>query len=266
MATTIYPRINVSAPARSARTGGLVAVSKPIDSTDPHGMNGVQYEADACALPDFAPGLCDPAYIPADLVPDTKDYGNGPNWLESFPFALYVGFECYMPGADYEDKALAILEAGESFGLERALSVAKFQSAEPTVLSGTYDLKHGIALLEQYLGSHYQGAGLLHMSRNAASLALTDASVQADSSFVVSTKQGVPVANGAGYELNGPSDTAPATGKEWIYATGDVHIFRSVAETYAADNPTLNQTDALAERVYNITIDCDLIVAVQVTL
>lgn len=266
MASLVYPRINVEAPARSARTGGLLAVSPPIDDTDPHAQNGVQYEADACALPDFAPGLCDDQYIPAEFIPATKDYGNGPNWLDSFPFALYVGFGCYLPGTDFEQNALSILEAGESYGVERALSVAKFQGDEPVVLSGTYDLKHGIAALEKYLGAHYQGAGLIHMGRDAASLALTGGALDVDGSYRVSTKQGVPVANGTGYTDEGPGGVAPATGSAWLYATGDVHVFRSPAETYAADNVTLNQTDALAERVYNITIDCDLIVAVQVTI
>lgn len=267
MASLVYPRLHITGPARVPRVGGLLAVTPPIDVTDPNARNGLLFEGDPCgALPDFAPGLCDPNYIPSALVPDEKDYGTGPNWTESFPFALYVGFECYMPGTDYEDKALSVLEAGESFGVERGLSVAVFQTDLPTVVSGSYDLKHGIAELEQLLGEQYAGRGLIHMSRRAASLASQNGTINPDPAWAMWTSQGTPVSNGAGYQLNGPSDTAPDAGKEWIYATGDVHVFRSAAETYGADNVTKNLHDALAERVYNVTIDCEFVLAVQVTI
>lgn len=262
-----YPRINVEAPARTARTGGLTSVVTPIDITDDHAQNGVQYEGDPCgALPDFAPGLCDPAYIPADLVPDEKDFGTGPNWAQTLPFALYVGYECWMPGADYEANALRVLEAGESYGIEKALSVAVLQGADVTVESGTFDIAHGVARLEALLGANYTGRGIIHMDRETASLAATGRVLVPDPAWSVWTQQGIPVSNGTGYELNGPGDTAPASGKRWIYATGDVSVFRSPADTYAADNVTHNTTDALAERIYNIGVDCDYIVALQVTI
>lgn len=266
MATTVFPRIDVTTPPRSGRTGGLLAITQPIDITDAHAQNGVQYEADACALPDFAPGLCDDSYIPADLIPDEKDYGNGPEWTQSFPFALYVGYECWMPGDEYGAKALSILEAGETYGIERGLSVARFQSDDPIVIDGTFDLKHGIARLEQELGERYQGLGVIHMSREVASLALTGGSVDVDGSYKVATKQGVPVSNGSGYGVNGPEAVVPDDGSAWIFATGDVHVFRSPAETYTSDTPNKNTTDALAERVYNITLDCEFILAIQVTI
>jgi len=256
------PRIFIDTPARKRQLGGLLAVANVIKLDDPHVGNGVQYISDGCDMPSFAPGLCDPQFP----VTATQKTFTGINFIDTPPFGLYTGIECGLDDTDsYQSRAEATLLAGETYGVELGLLVGTFQTGAATVIDGSFDLISGVAELEQQLGATYPGLGMIHMSRRAATIAAQKGSVGADKNFVFSTKQGTPVANGAGYVGNGPGDIAPALGSEWIYATGGVNITAGPIIKSRANGIMENRSRALAERVYSVTVEC-VVLALQVAL
>lgn len=187
------------------------------------------------------------------------------------PFTVYKGVDCQYLKGNFEDWARTALENGEGRAVEEAvlrslLANSLLAPVDLTPGTGAVSIRTGVALLEGYAAQAYGGRPLMHASRTITSLALTDRAFQSDDAFHVSTRQGVPVANGGGYEINvGPGNVVPAAGEAWIYITGQVTLARTEIDTYGALDWTKNDQQAIAERTYVPLVEC-FIAAVRVKL
>jgi hypothetical protein len=112
------PKVFVSPPTRKPRAGGIKSVVGEFVNTPRLGAaNQVEWISDGCSFPKAVPGLC---YVPNPQT-DPKEFdgitiGTGPI------FGLYTGVHCFLgPDSDYEERARALLEAGEARGVEEVL-------------------------------------------------------------------------------------------------------------------------------------------------
>lgn len=239
----------VATPERKSPRGGLLAVANVVDdSTGRTGM-GVQYIEAGCSLPVVAPGLCwavlEPPQVEVEpgVFADAPKLGSGIESAQFDPFALYAAVECFAgPGEDFEDRARALLEGGEGQALEAIFHSEVLDAAPAGTVVGAGALG-AVASAEQDAGS-YPALATLHMSRRVAVDVEGYLEVDTDT-WALHTKQGTPVANGAGY----PDD-------QTIWATGQVTIWRGPIVVNRAVDPTSNRVIAVAERTYAIGYDC----------
>lgn len=260
--------LTVPTPTRQAPRGGLLSVANVIDTADGHILQGATYVPESCDFPALTPGSCWATLNPVDENDDPileKSFSAiGDPVTTTVSFLLHAGVECFVgPDEDFMDRANRILEFGESVALEQIVLQQLLSPASS--LATETSLVNGIARAEQWLSRNYPGLGLIHMDRRQASLAMQNGSlarVKDDPNFRVETGQGVPVANGGGYgSLDGS-----AADPQFIYATGQVNLFRGPLTRTEAVQWTQNTQVALVERPYAVTIDCDAIAKVTVDL
>lgn len=235
------PTLTVQAPTRSPLYGGLLAVANVLDTGDVHAGNGVSYIANQSGCPQLAPGLCWP--LADGVAPKTYD---GIDSVETDPFALYYGVKCgLMFSDDYSERAATQLAFTESYGVEQVFEDVLLAGARATAASARSALL-ALALLET---TSCIGQLTIHMNRAVATLLIAQNVLVADSQFRLMTLQGSLVANGSGY------DNSPGANQSYMYATGQVNIWRSPIVTSMAQNPAYNNAMAIAERIYSITFD-----------
>lgn len=244
--------LTVETPTRTAPLGGLMAVANVIDSSDPHLAQGLTFVPDACDLPLLTPGSC---WVTENPVPTEKTFeGIGDPVTSPVTFVLHAGVECFVgPDQDFDRRARQVLDFGESIVVE---AILRTNLLDPAASIGTEaNIQSAVARAEQYLSANYPALGLIHADRRQTSLGIAAQSLLRVGSRI-ETGQGVPVANGGGYgSLTGAATADP----EFIFATGQVNIWRTeVVQTDTVDW-THNTALALVERQYAITIDCGLI-------
>jgi hypothetical protein len=107
-------------------------------------------------------------------------------------------------------------------------------SSTATILnSGTaLSARRALAILEHYIGvaSHFGEQGIIHMSRDVASLISSNSNMllHEEGTDHLQTFGGTPVIVGSGYSGNGPDGATGATATDinkWIYATGTVRTY-----------------------------------------
>ena len=239
------PTLTVQAPTRSPMLGGLLAVANVIDGGDVHAGNGVNSITNQGGLPQLAPGLCWPLVQPA-VPTNPKTFDGGIDSLETDPFALYFGVKCgLLFSDDYSERASSQLAFNESYGVEQVFEET-FLAAARAAAASVRSAVRALALLEGTAGI---GQLTIHMNRAVATLLISRNLLTSDSEHRLMTLQGSLVANGSGY------DNSPAANQSYMYATGQVNIWRSPIITTMAQNPAYNTAMAIAERIYSITID-----------
>jgi len=238
-------RFAIDAPARESVVGGLLSVARVVDAPKEALYLGVKR-----IVGDDTP----PVPIPA--VGEDKDFAIYEDAVEADPFTLYKGIEYAMLLGEKPDVA-ALFEAGESYGVEKALQadVLNDLAVDLTPTPGTpvTNIKYAFGLLEQYAADHYTGRPLLHGNKVAVSLAsefLADAG-----SFRLHSKLGTPIAVGGGYGPEGPDSVTAGAGEAWLYVTGGVTILRGPLDVYPATNLKGNRAVVLAERTYVPVVD-----------
>lgn len=117
----------------------------------------------------------------------------------------------------------------------------------------------GVALLEACLADSYLGEGIIHAPRYTAGLFNQQMQIsdQLSRGGVLRTPLGTAWSFGAGYPRTGPDGTEPPAGQSWVYATGQVVIYRSPIVENATRDITGCMT-GLAERTVGIAIQCDV--------
>lgn len=246
--------LDVATPSRTPARGGLLRVANVIDTSDAHILQGLQYSPDPCDLPLLTPGSC---WVTENPVETNKTFeGIGDPVTSPLTFVLHAAVECFIgPDSDFDERARRVLDFGESVVIERVLHDALLDAE--TAIGTEGSLNAAAARAEQWLGANYPGLGLLHMDRRAAALL---GNTEISPAFVLTTKQGTPIANGAGY---GPADGAGADPFD-IFATGQVNIWRSGITSTESNDLPMNTAVALVERAYAITVDCGLMAKVTV--
>lgn len=150
--------------------------------------------------------------------------------------------------------------AGESYAVERAVQELQLNTLgvdiTPTAGTPVTDVLQAIGLLEQYAADQYSGRPLFHVNRLGASILGEQLeSGDEDNGWKLHTKQGTPVANGGGYQSEGPEGALAPAGAFWLYVSGQVNVWRG--KVNVADAPMLyeNRAYALAEATYVASVD-----------
>lgn len=115
--------------------------------------------------------------------------------------------------------------------------------------------------LEAALGACYGGVGVIHVTPLVADLLIHFDLVQRNGAQLRTTL-GNLVAVGAGYTGNAPDGTVPATGTQWMYATGALFGYRSdifATRPIESFDRSVNTVKAIAERTYVLGFECCLI-------
>lgn len=250
-------RYAVEAPTIAPATGGLLSVVTPQPFPSPHAAQGVAYVTDDCGHAEAAPGWCLSAI---DVTGDKEFRGLGANYGD--PFAIYSGVECDVFNmGEYERIARESLERGGGFAIERGVQSLLLNKApadeddwgvvDLTPVGGPVKPKEAVARLEQYAGENYTGLPIFHTNRYGAVF------LPLEVGSPLTTKQGAPVANGAGYTNTGPGGVVAAEGQFWLYVSGQVNIWQGdVVNTPVVANTVSNGARALAERIIVATVEC----------
>lgn len=189
--------------------------------------------------------------------------------IEGEAFFVYKGVHCLYVGEDYKAWAQRALESAEDRAVEEGFLrsvLAQASTIDLTPTPGTaVNLVQAVAIFERYAGLNYGGTPIIHAARSTVTYGLDqDAFTAKDSQ--VRTKQGIPVANGAGYESNlGPDGTPADPGEAWLYLTGAVTLLQGEVGVHESTDYENNDRLALAERGWIPLVDC-FAVAVLVTL
>jgi hypothetical protein len=241
----------VEAPDAVTQTrGGLLAVANVIENPDGQLLyQGVQYQQTALT------GHNRP--VPTDG--SDKQFDLAEELTTGTPFSVYRGVEFSMfQQGEAVPTVKEAFGAGEGFAVERAVQelwLSKAVDLTPTAGTPVTSIVQAIGILEQHAGEQYAGQPLFHANRYGTSLLSPELVDPNEPDFKLFTKQGSPVANGAGYGSTGPGGTAAPAGAAWVYATGQVNIWRGTV--HVADAPVLkdNRAVALAEATYVATVD-----------
>jgi len=195
------------------------------------------------------------------LAVGSKEF-DGFESIEGEGFYVYKGVQCKYLGGDWGAQASAALEAGESRAVEEGFlrsSLAISSTSDLTPTPGTaVSWLQAVSILEKYLGENYSGRGIIHAPRSAVVFGIKQGALNSrGDTFTVTTEQGVPVANGAGYEANlGPDGSAADDGETWVYLTGSVILGRGQVNVHEQPDVENNNLVGLAERGWLPLVDC----------
>ncbi len=188
---------------------------------------------------------------------------------EGDSFTVYKGVECHYLGEELVSWAERALEIGENRAVEEGVlrsSLAVASTVDLTPTPGTaVSITQAVAIFERYAALNYGGTPVIHAARSTTVWAL-DQGAFSSKDPEIRTKQGIPVANGAGYESNlGPNGLPAAAGKAWLYMTGPITLLKGSVSAGQADAVEHNRRVALAERTWLPLVSC-FAVAVLVNL
>jgi hypothetical protein len=237
------PMVTVARPRRTARKGGLSSVVAYETSDRLFASTGVQYDADHCMPVVGEVQLC---YTP-DVAAAAKE-GEGTSWANGIGvnFAGYIGVECFLhegSAADFEDRARRGFEAKQDRFVEGQLWLWLVGA---TGLAAATSVVAAIGKLEEDADQKYVGAPILHMSREDA-----DAAAAAG---VLVTQAG----SGQLFTANGnPVVASSAYASGTIAISGDLTPVQSELKVRSDIAHTTNREVAIAERAFNVVVDCD---------
>jgi hypothetical protein len=203
---------------------------------------------------------------PVDPAPEGQSKSvPGVTWYGAWPFAVYAGASCLRTGfPDAVQRARRRLELTEQRLVERALWTGEagasphFGGPETVkVHDGQVDdVASALALLEEALAETTAAQGLIHVPRRLAAALAREHLI-----LLENGKPYSPAGNqfvfGAGYA------SGPAANDALMYATGPVVVRRGDAQVHGGDNsagfnPRTNESTAIAERAYLVTVDCPI--------
>ena len=200
------------------------------------------------------------------VVSVTKTFGAS-SFQDAFTFAAYAGQVC--KGIGYDQGSLAEVEAtfraNESNAVERALMQQRFvlngavwpAATDLTPAGGAVEAEVGLAILEGHASWNYAGVPTIHAPRSIGSLLLTESAIVREGNVFMS-KQGSKVASGGGYENpnQSPAGVAAPAGEKWMYASGEVSVYRGPVEAHNQMDRSTNEVFSLVERQYTVAVDC----------
>ncbi len=268
MPTRPYSRVEVPTSQVTVK-GGLLNVLDRHDrlvdtSWENVGRGHVAVPDALCGHPGLADGQCETdtsITVDPTKVPEEPDASYGP------VFTAYRALEC-MPGAlDYRDLAEKSLVRNETWAVEHAIQEAFFSDNSLIADADFLDLGagaavEGIALLEQWLGG--VGGGLIHVMRYGAEHLIAEAKVRDYDDFLLYTRQGTPVVNGAGYQ-NIDSLGAPNASGYFLWASPWMTAYRTPVMFNEGYDLRKNKQTGIAERQFSVVQDCSIGAYYQVT-
>lgn len=240
-------KITIDAPERKPMRGGLLSVATVIDSVPAGAVyHGLQYRADPCGHNRVVPtDNSDKVFEQTELI-------------ESEQFRFYRGVEdALLIDNQVQARAQRLFRASESYGVEAKVQELLFNPVAvdltPTPGTPVTNMKLALGLLEQYAADNYAGLPMIHGNRLAVSL-IPDMTAEPDGKL--HTVHMTPVVNGGGYGDAGPGAVTAGAGQAWLYATGNLVIWRGDEVNVGAPNLKGNRDLALTERQYVATVEC----------
>jgi hypothetical protein len=279
-------RMLVDPPRRQPMPYGLFTVveERPVD--DPHLLGGVEYQAlcggagttfDYCVTGGPGPGFSATASRPVRAA---------------LPFTVFSEVDCAPIGDTWEqagDDARNILQTTEQYQVENVfwtgtvggLSNQQYphlaansavtssivtgglqvtlQTQAVIVSGGPLSPVSAIGQLEGALAACYDGQGIIHVPETAIP-ALANLNMLKERGGRLYTQNGNAIVAGAGYTGTSPSGVTPTPGTTWMYATGQVFMYRGAIQTVARESESLDRsTNTLKMRAYRTYVlgwDC----------
>ena len=243
---------------------------------------GVRFESLACDLADGI-GLWQPPAgagtvgLPKDLASNTSAIGP---FGDATAFTVYGHFQCSPVGwtpEQAQDMANQHLAAREQNAVENAFWTAALGNAPALQDAGTVTigaagagLAQTIGLLESWIATNYGGVGVIHMTRQAAQMALGQYLLDTAGGRLT-TRLGTPVAAGGGYPGSGPAGQAAAASTSWLYVTPALFgyksdVFNSSSVSGDLLDRSTNSLYAVAERQFLLGFDPCGVAAALATL
>lgn len=226
---------------------GLFSIAEPRLTTDEHWRLGVQWQSQACLEDYVTYGPCienDPSPLTSNSDCVVKQYE---------PFTVYAYNTDPIPGhslAEHRDQTVQRLINGEQIVAERKLWADMIASPDATIDASAYTPTYALAVAEQAIAEAYPGTGIIHMSRQSATILWANLVV---SGGKMQTLLGTPVVVGAGYDNAVGSPIATSS----IFATGPVLLYRGDIDTREqAINKAHNEVSYVAQRDYVLGWDC----------
>jgi hypothetical protein len=243
----------VEAQPRVGLPFGLFSVLALRESGDPHWANGITWEAVSC---DPVTGYDDWQVDPDCETEMTKVFRGSGGVGEALPFTAVGSYKCGAPGGPAfqqgEEFATADLLAHEQSQVEAFLWSRLAAQATDVHASGALDPYQALAALEDWIGTNYGSAGVIHGRRGAVSL--FGERVEPSGSRLL-TNLSTTVVAGGGYPGTSPAGAAAGAGETWVFASPSLFGYRGQVFTNAALDRTKNDHYALAERQYVVGFD-----------
>lgn len=257
-------QIAIDGPVRvQPERGGLLDVANVIE-TVPAGLlyHGFKYASANCGKNRVIPAEGE------DKVPDQ----NGET--EGVLFGAYrlVEGPLLVNRDGVKEAAVTAFNNSESYGVERGVQTELLNDLAvditPTPGTPITNPRHALGLLEQHAADNYAGLPLIHGNKLAV-LLIPELRVSDD--FRLHTVHGTPISNGGGYGTVGPGAANATAGRAWLYITGQVNVWRGPLNVYpdidgAAYGLKENRSYALVERKYGVSVECDYVAAVLVSI
>lgn len=251
--------ISIEAPARvQPERGGLLSVANVITDV-PAGLiqQGASYESAVCGKN---------RVIPAEGVNKTADI-LGTTDIDQFGVYRMIEGPLLFNRDNPVAQAEEAFKNGESYAVERAVQTGLMNTLAvditPTPGTPITNMRHALGLLEQHAADNYNGLPLIHGNKLAV-LLIPELKVGDD--YSLHTVHGTPISNGGGYGTEGPGAANATAGRAWLYITGQVNLWQDtlyVTPTYGLKE---NRSYALAERRYGVSIECDYVAAILVSI
>lgn len=277
MATIIGNQQLVATPPRQRRRYGLFNAATVVEMDTRIIAAGLQFYVDDCGqFTDLTNPEC-------GVDPVEKAFEEGTSLIGTDPFWLFNRLRCGTVGRTAEEIQTAVtdrLAAGEQWSVENVLWNGSADAPGALSLTGnpgTTIVTPGapgagaaISALENAFYQVHGYVGTVHVNTQAEG-ALEYAGFLNPDAGVLRTRVGSAVSLGAGYGITGPAGVAPAAGFVWAFMTGYTTIWRSPdimarVDVRRAMDRSLNQWDAIAERVYAALWSCPEVFAVQVPI
>lgn len=242
------PFLNVTAPARKPRVGGIRNVAEvEADAFRIFAGGTVAYEAPQCgtALGDAA--LCFPS---GGEEQQAKTF-EGIDIFEGIApaDAFYAGVECFLGDAEYDVLAKAALEERIDLKIEKAVNDWAVAEATPVAAA---DFVEAVASLENAADADYAGRPVLFVNRGDAVRARAQKAVFGDKEGNLWTINGTPV-------ISSSSITEGS-----VVISGSVKIIESNTLVSQSIAQTTNREQAIAERAFAVVVDCKYLSAATV--
>lgn len=276
----IFPSEYVPAPAAGPRRYGLFNAATILDLPIPARTGGVQFEPDTCGIARPYTAECPPSDQDVKVLTDLS------TTMTAAPFTVYASVLCAPVGRSPEEqqrRAVQRLYAGEQNVAELALWNGAGVGATPAltlagatvVVTAATAFHARIAALEEAFYDAYGYQGTIHVNTRANGAAafsrmLVRPTPPPDVPAHAITPLGSIWSFGAGYDITGPANVAPAAGSVWAFMTGPITIWRTPDSDLGLPDPrqtfnrTTNQMVAVAEREYVQSYDCPNVFAIEV--
>lgn len=228
----------------------------------------------------FLTDHCDGASVYDDAcgVTPVKPFTEGSDLMEADPFRILSKKHCGTVGRTADEMEAAVrqqLISGEQTVVESVIwdgsglaahSPTLTSSGAATVTPLAAGAGAAIAALENAAYQVMGYTGVIHVNQQAYA-ALMYANILQRDGNIWRTSLGTAVSFGAGYDITGPDDVAPAAGFVYAFMTSQLDVRRTniiVPDVMQTLDRLNNQWEVVAERAYAFTWDCPETFAVQV--